>query len=222
MKYYWGQEQEDAINLFNTLDDVEEKHDLYVKVIEPSFEKLVENIYYAYSFNKTLYDFDSIKHEAITHLYEKLNRYNPNLNKKSYSYFGTIVKNWLIQQSNSFKKQIFIDGDKQDNIIHDLSIDNHIIESNKSETQLLISRIQNELNEITINNQKYLTEDDKKVLAIVIDILKEYAILNISNKKQLYVYIREATNLPSRKITKSLNKIKSLYKNIRLDFIEGQ
>ena len=66
-----------------------------------------------------------------------------------------------------------------------------------------------------------MTDDDNKVLCIVIEVLKEYQILDITNKKQLYVYVREATDLPSRKITKSLNKIRGLYSHIKLDFIEG-
>mgnify|MGYP003627918762 CR=1 FL=1 len=221
MKYYWGTDEETAVVLFNQMDDIEGKHVIYVNTIEPAFQRLVENIYYSYNFNKTLYDYDSIKHEAITHLYEKLNRYNPGLNKKSYSYFGTIVKNWLIQQSNSFKKQVFIDGDSRDGIIHDLSITHYDTKVVESESKNLINKVVSDLIEIIGDQNNVLTIDDNKVLSIVIEVLKEYQILDITNKKQLYVYVREATDLPSRKITKSLNKIRGLYSHIKLDFIEG-
>ena len=63
------------------------------------------------------------------------------------------------------------------------------------------------------------TRDDFAVLEIVNDILKNYDRFNIYNKKQLYVYIREATDLPSRKITKSLKKIKSDYFVVREEFV---
>ena len=63
------------------------------------------------------------------------------------------------------------------------------------------------------------TRDDFAVLEIVNDILKNYHLFNIYNKKQLYVYIREATDLPSRKITKSLKKIKLDYFSVKEDFI---
>ena len=63
------------------------------------------------------------------------------------------------------------------------------------------------------------TRDDFAVLEIVNDILKNYERFNIYNKKQLYVYIREATDLPSRKITKSLKKIKLDYFSVKEDFI---
>ena len=221
MKYYWGADEEAAIVLFNQMSDVEEKHVIYVNTIEPAFKRLVENIYYAYSFNKTLFDFDSIKHEAITHLYEKLSRYDAGLNKKSYSYFGTIVKNWLIQQANSFKKHIFIDGDSRDGIVHNLSVINYTNEVVENESKNLINKVVDDLIIIIEDEETVLTDDDNKVLSIIIEVLKEYQILDITNKKQLYVYVREATDLPSRKITKSLNKIKKLYTHIKLDFIEG-
>ena len=64
-----------------------------------------------------------------------------------------------------------------------------------------------------------LSKDDVAVLGIITDILKNYHKFNIYNKKQLYVYVREATDLPSRKITKSIKKIKNTYMVLKDDFI---
>ena len=85
----------------------------------------------------------------------------------------------------------------------------------------MINKVIYDLIDVVEDNNNVLTDDDNKVLCIVIEVLKEYQILDITNKKQLYVYVREATDLPSRKITKSLNKIRGLYSHIKLDFIEG-
>ena len=71
----------------------------------------------------------------------------------------------------------------------------------------------------SLMTQETLNKDDIAVLEIINDILKNYHKFNIYNKKQLYVYIREATDLPSRKITKSLKKIKLDYFNVKEDFI---
>ena len=59
--------------------------------------------------------------------------------------------------------------------------------------------------------KKDLNHEDKLVLGIISDILENYHMFDIYNKKQLYLYIREATDLPSRKITKTINKIKNRY-----------
>ena len=42
---YWGEDQEAAIVEFNTNEDIEQKHQVFIKVIDPAFRKLVENIY---------------------------------------------------------------------------------------------------------------------------------------------------------------------------------
>ena len=214
---YWGEDQEAAVIEFNTNDDIDQKHQVFVKVIDPAFRKLVENIYYTYNFNKMLWDRDQIEHEVMAHLYEKLGKFDVTKNKKSFSYFGTITKNWMIQRCNADKNKRFIDDDNQDMIVQNISISEY------------------EENKITHHNEDFINEiikdfddwdakdnyskDDFAVLEIVNDILKNYERFNIYNKKQLYVYIREATDLPSRKITKSLKKIKINYGDVRNSFI---
>jgi hypothetical protein len=64
-----------------------------------------------------------------------------------------------------------------------------------------------------------LNRDDIAVLEIINDIMKNYHKFNIYNKKQLYIYVREATDLPSRKITKSIKKIKKTYMVLKDEYI---
>ena len=215
---YWGEDQEAAVIEFNTNDDIDQKHQVFVKVIDPAFRKLVENIYYTYNFNKILWDREQIEHEVMAHLYEKLSKFDVTKNKKSFSYFGTITKNWMIQRCNVDKNKRFIDADNQDMIMQNISISEY--EENK-----IIHHNEDFINEIIKDFDDWdakdnYTKDDFAVLEIVNDILKNYERFNIYNKKQLYVYIREATDLPSRKITKSLKKIKINYGDVRNSFID--
>ena len=214
---YWGTPQEEAIVEFNTNEDIEDKHKVFVAIIEPAFRKLVENIYYTYNFNKILWDREQIEHEVMTHLYEKLSKFDISKNKKSFSYFGTITKNWMIQRCNADKNKRFIDDDNQDIIVQNISI--HAYEENEvgRYNEEFISEIIDDFDDW--DEKDNYTRDDFAVLEIVNDILKNYHRFNIYNKKQLYVYIREATDLPSRKITKSLKKIKLDYFSVKEDFI---
>ena len=203
---YWGVEQEEAIVEFNTNEDIEDKHKVFVAIIEPAFRKLVENIYYTYNFNKILWDREQIEHEVMTHLYEKLNKFDISKNKKSFSYFGTIAKNWMIQRCNADKNKRFIDDDNQDIIVQNISINAYEENEVNQHNQDFISGIIEDFD--NWDSKENYNQEDFAVLEIVNDILKNYHRFNIYNKKQLYVYIREATDLPSRKITKSLKKIK--------------
>tara|TARA_Y100001937_G_C7089462_1_gene316970 strand:- start:224 stop:877 length:654 start_codon:yes stop_codon:yes gene_type:complete len=214
---YWGVEQEEAIVEFNTNEDIEDKHKVFVAIIEPAFRKLVENIYYTYNFNKILWDREQIEHEVMTHLYEKLNKFDVSKNKKSFSYFGTITKNWMIQRCNADKNKRFIDDDNQDIIVQNISINAYEENEVNQHNQDFISGIIEDFDDW--GSKENYNQEDFAVLEIVNDILKNYHRFNIYNKKQLYVYIREATDLPSRKITKSLKKIKINYSDIKEDFI---
>ena len=214
---YWGEDQEEAIVEFNTNDDIEDKHKVFVAIIEPAFRKLVENIYYTYSFNKILWDREQIEHEVMTHLYEKLSKFDVTKNKKSFSYFGTITKNWMIQRCNIDKNKRFIDADNQEMIMHNISINAYEENKLNRHNEEFIGEIIEDFDDWDAKDN--YTRDDFAVLEIVNDILKNYERFNIYNKKQLYVYIREATDLPSRKITKSLKKIKLDYFSVKTDFI---
>ena len=214
---YWGEDQESAVVEFNTNADIDEKHKVFVDVIEPAFRKLVENIYYTYNFNKILWDREQIEHEVMTHLYEKLSKFDISKNKKSFSYFGTITKNWMIQRCNADKNKRFIDDDNQDIIVQNISIHAYEEDEVGRHNEEFISEIIGDFD--NWDAKENYTRDDFAVLEIVNDILKNYERFNIYNKKQLYVYIREATDLPSRKITKSLKKIKINYSDVKENFI---
>ena len=214
---YWGEDQEYAVVEFNTNADMDEKHKVFVDVIEPAFRKLVENIYYTYNFNKILWDREQIEHEVMTHLYEKLSKFDISKNKKSFSYFGTITKNWMIQRCNADKNKRFIDDDNQDIIVQNISIHAYEEDEVGRHNEEFINEIIGDFDDWDAKDN--YTRDDFAVLEIVNDILKNYERFNIYNKKQLYVYIREATDLPSRKITKSLKKIKLDYFSVKEDFI---
>ena len=214
---YWGEDQEEAVVEFNTNADMDDKHKVFVDVIEPAFRKLVENIYYTYNFNKILWDREQIEHEVMTHLYEKLSKFDVTKNKKSFSYFGTITKNWMIQRCNADKNKRFIDDDNQDIIVQNISIHAYEEDEGGRHNEEFINEIIGDFDDWDAKDN--YTRDDFAVLEIVNDILKNYERFNIYNKKQLYVYIREATDLPSRKITKSLKKIKLNYFSVKEDFI---
>lgn len=214
---YWGELQESAIIEFNTSDETNSKHRVYNDIILPAFSKLIENIYYTYNFNKILFDYQQTRHEAMAHLYEKLGKFDPTSGAKSFSYFGTIVKNWMIQQSNAAKKQVFVDNENVDTVVFDKSMEFYEDVEKTKDDYAFIEGLIGRFDDLMI--QESLNRDDIAVLEIINDIMKNYHKFNIYNKKQLYIYVREATDLPSRKITKSIKKIKKTYMVLKDEYI---
>ena len=63
-------------------------------------------------------------------------------------------------------------------------------------------------------------ENDRKVCDAVNILFKRRENLEIFNKKALYIYIREITNVDTPVITKVTKKLKVLYKKLYNEFIE--
>ena len=111
---------------------------------------------------------------------------------------------------------MFVDNENVDTIIFDKSIEFYNDNEKYEEDYSFI--IELTANFDILMNESSLKKDDIAVLEIINDILKNYNKFNIYNKKQLYVYIKEATDLPSRKITKSIRKIKSTYNVLKDEY----
>ncbi len=221
MPMYWEQAQEDAIKEYIITKDIELKEVIFEKRIQPVFKKLVENIYYTYSFHKSINDFSQVEQDAISHLYEKLHKFNPNMNTKAFSYFGTVTKRFMLQRMNKNKNKVSLDTDHNysNYITFDSSTKLYNDDNNIKALRELLKTINENLD---LSNESGFNEDDLAVIEIIRYIIDDYKKISITNKKQLYVYLKEATRLPTRKITKTITKLKTRYQLIKKDFIEGE
>ena len=102
---YFTQETEDAIIKYvNSKNDIE-RNKIFNDHINYAFHKLAENIIHTFKFYYTEVEtIDELKHELVCVLLEKLKLYRQDKGK-AYSYFGTIVKRYLIvYNNNNYKK----------------------------------------------------------------------------------------------------------------------
>ena len=215
MSNYWNEKEEEAIRKIIKNENEKDKEILYTEVVQPAFKKLIRGIYSGYNFNILLPDYEQIEHDALSHLYDKMHKFDPNRQTKSFSYFGTIIKNWLIQRTNRAKKNIYIDNlENKDYYITNISTSKYKENKEKELIYEFIETISKNIDDF--NDEIILDEVDKEVIYVIKDILDKK--LEIFNKKQLYLYLKEATNLQARKITKSLSKIRERYENIKNEF----
>jgi hypothetical protein len=105
---YFTQETEDAIVAYNKTTSTDEKEKIYHRHIHYAFFKLTENIIHTFKFYYTEVDnIEDLQHEIITFLLQKMHLFNPEKGAKAYSYFGTIVKRYLIiQNTKNYKKRV--------------------------------------------------------------------------------------------------------------------
>ena len=93
---YFTEDTENAILQYCKCENYDEKNRLYNEKIHYAFYKLAENIIHTFKFYYTdVENIEDLKYEVISFLLQKINLYDQSKGK-AYSYFGTIVKRYLI------------------------------------------------------------------------------------------------------------------------------
>ena len=105
---YFTQETEDAIVRYNQAATSSEKEKIYHRYIHYPFFKLTENIIHTFKFYYTeVENIEDLQHEVITFLLTKMHLYDQTRGSKAFSYFGTIVKRYLIiSNTRNYKRRI--------------------------------------------------------------------------------------------------------------------
>jgi hypothetical protein len=209
-RIYFTQDTEDAIVEYLITEDMTERNRIYNERIEYGFYKLAENIIHTFKFYYTDTDtIEELKHEVITFLLEKLHLYKAEKGK-AFSYFGTIAKRYLIvYNENNYKKlQEKVDVDESDEeqmhlYENDRNIEN-MLDGNGFMDQY-IKYIDTHLFKLFPKKQDAQTAD------AIVELFRKRETLEIFNKKALYIYIREITDVSTPQITKIIKKLKIIY-----------
>ena len=210
---YFTSETEDYIKLYNTSTDHEYRAKIFTDHIYLPFYKLAENIIHTFKFYYTdVEKIGDLKHEIVSVLLEeKIMKFDPDNGAKAYSYFGTIVKRWLINYNNkNYKrlKQIGSFTDYEDSYEPENKIKEDI---NKQTLAFFIDDWVDETYKKL--DSIFLKDQEKKIADAVLTIFKTRNDLQIFKKKALYIYIREITDCETPHLTRVISKLKEEFYN---------
>ena len=223
-KNYFTKDTELAIVRYNNEINSEIRSDIYRDEIHYPFFKLTENIIHTFKFYYTEVDeIEHLQHEVITFLLSKMHLFNPEKGAKAYSYFGTIVKNWLIIYNNkNYKKRV------QSAPVDDLYKDETY--SYKLEDERITDNLSYFIDEYIdyVENRFdvfFPKGNEDKIADAILELFRKRENLEIFNKKALYIYIREimATHglePKTPKITKIAKRLYDLFKENYIFFLE--
>jgi hypothetical protein len=205
---YFTKETEDAIVLYNSLEDDIQKNILYTQKIHPAFYKLAEIMIHRFKFYNFDVSHEDVKHEVITFLHEKMNKYKAE-NGKAFSYFSIVAKNYLIAENNKnyyhYKRSQDIGAiDLERNIVNE-KIRYDMIEEKKDFIDIFVVVFEKILPWI------FTKQRDIQVADTILYLFKTRENIENYNKKAIYILIRERTGVNSQNITNVMNKIKFLY-----------
>ena len=205
---YFTDDTEKWIVEYNSSTDPVYRAEIFTKHIYYPFYKLVENIIHRFKFYYTDVDnLEDLKHEVVTVLLEdKIMKFDASYGAKAYSYFGTIVKRWLINYNAQNYKKLTTNS----------SITNYdIVEENpKVYTDLNMMNLGNVMDRWVNDCNERLTEmftkdSDLRIAEAVLTLFDKRDVIEVFRKKALYIYIREMTNCETANITSVISVMKS-------------
>jgi len=223
-KNYFTQETEDYIVIYNNLDpikDEEERSRIYERNIHYPFFKLTQNIIHTFKFYHTeVENLEHLQHEIITFLLSKIHLFDPTRGAKAYSYFGTIVKRWLIlyntKNYNKKVKKTDVDELSKEGSSHTYSIEE---ENSKNDLNLYIDifveHVSNNIFEL------FPKKNDAQIADAILELFRKREDLEVFNKKALYIYIREMVEVKTPKITKIADKLHDIFKSNYIFYLEN-
>ena len=157
-------------------------------------------------------DIDTLKREGLSNLYEMIPKFDPTKGSKGFSYFNVVAKNWFVMKTRERNKKNRIESE-----LH-TDLDN---ENAQSDPNFRVSPHEDLLEEKEQWIKFYEAMDswrdeltkktEKQVLEAVIFLMRNPDLVTIYNKKAVYLYLRELTNLNTKQVVINLKKIKSLY-----------
>lgn len=217
--HYFTQEHEDAIVKYAQTQCLRERTDLYIKLIRPAFDQMVDKIVFTYKFTN-LPNCDSLRDECKVWLMTILEKYDQSKGSKAFSYFSVITKNWFIHKVKRQQKRNRREID-YDNISK--SYEEEYLSTSES---YLSTREENEFwssfyQEMKSWDETQMKENDLKVYKAIVVLFESKEDIEIFNKKAIYLYLRELTGLNTKQIVNSLKKFRKKYCSFKGDWEGG-
>ena len=217
---YFTKETEEYIKKYNLSTDQEYRNQIFTDHIYYPFYKLVENIIHTFKFYYTDVDqIEDLKHEVVSVLLEdKIMKFDPDNGAKAYSYFGTIVKRWLINYNNKNYKKLKQVGSFTD---YEDSFEGDYEDIRLAETTTLSQFIDLWIEETYLKLDEMFAKDNEIQIAdAVLTLFRTRHDLEIFKKKALYIYIREMTDCETPYLTKVITILKNDFRENYLKLYE--
>jgi len=204
---YFTKETEEYIVRYNNSVDSVYRAKIFTDHIYLPFYKLAENIIHTFKFYYTdVEQIEDLKHEVVSMLLEeKIMKFDSTNGAKAYSYFGTIVKRWLINYNNkNYKKlkQIGSFDDMEESFEGGLDIQ---LPGGITLSQFLDMWVEKTYDKL---EELFNKDSEKQIADAVLTIFKSRYDLDIFKKKALYIYIREMTDCETPHLTKVISILK--------------
>jgi hypothetical protein len=214
---YFDEREETAVRSFLVAETQEEKNKIYNEFLKDPLDKMISSIIRRYKLYRRDMNFEEVHTDTHSFLMTKIDKFKPSKEKKAYSYFGTICKNYLMGQIMKDQKEMNRKISYED-ISYDLSNRpdfSYTIDEDDMTSEIIIKKF---LEKLKIDlEESIINEDEKKLGSAIYDLFENYSLIfpdsnnNKFNKNIILFELREMTNLSTKEIRISIKKFKKLY-----------
>ena len=216
-KNYFDVREEEAVKNYIVAETYEEKEKIYNTYLREPLDKMIESIIRRYKLYRKDMDYNDVHSDTHSFLMTKVDKFKPAKNKKAYSYFGTICKNYLMGQILKDQKETNrkISYEDISSTLENRPDMVYYMEFEKIDAEKIITIFLKDL-------KMYVTtsvdnENELKLGYALIELFDNYGNIFIGNdnnkfnKNIVLLSLREMTNLNTKEIRIYLKKFKILY-----------
>jgi hypothetical protein len=196
---------------------MDEKNKIYNEYLRYPLDKMISSIIRRYKLYRKDMDFNEIHTDTHSFLMTKVDKFVPSKEKKAYSYFGTICKNYLMGQilkdQKEFNRKISYE-DISSNLENSMDMIYYMDTEPEKDSNIIPELIQL-IKEILDTEE--LNENEYKLGLALSDIFENYENIfpatdnNKFNKNIILLSLREITNMSTKEIRSSMKKYKKIY-----------
>jgi len=216
---YFDVAEEAAVRRYLIAETFEEKNAIYNEFLRGPLDKMISSIIRRYKLYRKDMNFTDIHTDTHSFLMTKVDKFKPAKNKKAYSYFGTICKNYLMGQIQKDQKETNRKVSYED---ISQALENrpdmvYYLEFEKIDAEKIIDIFLKDLKDHVKTTS--MADGEFKLGNALIELFENYGNIFIGNdnnkfnKNIVLLSLREMTNLSTKEIRTYLKKYKILYLN---------
>lgn len=213
-------ENQSKVDYTSRPEVIDIKNRIFTRKIYKPLIKLVESIIFSYKLFRSGMDVKTLHQDCMSFVLEKFCNFDPDLNNKSYSYYGTVTKHYLQNRKKDVDKETRISRDYDD---HAREVDEkksfELDEESVLDSSLALFKHIKKSLEGQLDSES-LSKNDAKIADAIIRIFDAHREIGMYEKNVVYKMIKEITSLDTKDITYSLGRLKVFYKLRKKEFIK--
>ena len=232
-KGYWYEDEENAFLEYLSASTKDEKDKIFNEKLLTAFTKMTESIIRRYNLYPPDESFQETFDDTMSFLMTKIENFNPESGYKSYSYCGTIIKNYLIYKINQFAKNQKRNSSYDAYNTEELSSINDAMKYsyNDDSSKLaflneLMKKTAKDIQEVVDEPEKNKLSDNQiKVGKALVELLNNWEDLfsrmgsDKFNKSSILLFLKETTLLSTKEIRDSMKGYRSMYYLLKKNMI---